>query len=345
MNHEDDKWIESAAKNAATLESEIDDLNNGHWDMMRRQYREFFEHAKKISEMFKTLRPLTSSDRQKLWEKFNGICREVKQRQTSERESRLQDSKLKRDLVEGKIRESYFTACSASTRSEFDKAKYLLNQSLEWMKNGWGGFNVQTDLLNSMMGREGKMTKEDHDVCWEKWKDASEAFRLRKEEIWTQNYDHFRDKAYGALSEARSGNLKEAKESVKSVQKDLKGVMMKKEQFQSISELLEEAWAVASERLKERYEEGQRRHQEWLRKQEEFIERLSDAVSRKEELIERVEGQIDKLRDMENNARSDDFADKVRSWIEEKEDFIRSVRDDVQDIEQKIRDTRTQLER
>lgn len=93
------EFDEKACANARSIESEIGMLSHGHWNMFKRQYKSFWSHAKKISDMFRTLKPLHNDDRQKLWEKFSSICNEVKAKQASEHENREFQSKQHRNEI------------------------------------------------------------------------------------------------------------------------------------------------------------------------------------------------------------------------------------------------------
>ena len=181
MSIDHDKWNEKAKSNASAIEHEIESLNNGHWNLFKRQYPEFWAHAKEISGMFKTMKPLLREDRERLWAKFNSTCEETKRTQEREKYSARADSKQKRDLVESKIKEAYYQAKGAGSISDLSQAKSLLNEALQWMKDGWGGFNVATQLTSLS---EGKLTREDRDQCWEKWKETNEIIKFRRQELW-----------------------------------------------------------------------------------------------------------------------------------------------------------------
>jgi hypothetical protein len=113
-----DEWKRQAEANAKTIEKEIDHPKIGHWNNFRRQYKEFWDHAKEISNLFKTLKPILKEDRERLWERFSSVCDETKRTQNREREARKNDSRQKRDLVESKIKEAYYQAKGSSSRSE-----------------------------------------------------------------------------------------------------------------------------------------------------------------------------------------------------------------------------------
>lgn len=94
---------EEAKSNAKKIGWEIDMLSSGHWSNFQRTYREFWDHARQISRMFKNLKPLLREDREELWEKFSNICEDVKRKQNSEHETRTFKSGHHRDSIIMKI--------------------------------------------------------------------------------------------------------------------------------------------------------------------------------------------------------------------------------------------------
>ena len=331
INH--DKWNELAKSNASAIGHEIESLKNGHWNLFKRQYREFWTHAKEISGMFKTMKPLLREDRERLWAKFNSICEEAKRTQEREKESRRIDSKQKRELVESKIKEAYYQAKGARSSSDLSQAKSLLNEALQWMKNGWGGFNVASQLVSLS---EGKLTREDRDQCWEKWKEANEVIKFRRQELWESNYNYFRSKASDALNTAHYGDPREAKSKVKDVHLKMKGTQMSKSQFQEIHDLLDDAWQKAKSRLQEK-------HEEWRDRTEGHIERWSDLIQKNEGVIFGIENDIDRCKEEERNARSSEHADRVRGWIEEKYQKINDIRATNRELEEKISSAKSKI--
>jgi hypothetical protein len=176
-------------ENAHILETEINRLQTDYIDplCLWRRYDEFWVHARWISEMFKTLKPLLREDRERLWTVYSKACEEMKQTNTRERESLRADSHEKRELVMSKIREAYFQAKEAADSADLAQADALLSEALAWMKNGWEeGFNTITQLISPILS-SGIMTREDRAECWAEWKAAKELLRLRCDEFYAEN--------------------------------------------------------------------------------------------------------------------------------------------------------------
>jgi hypothetical protein len=185
MPPEENDRVERAKEHASTLEAEISRLKSDHGDVLGLRdsnYREFWAHAKQISELFKTLKPLLRDDRERLWASFSTVCEETKKAEAREREARGAESREKRGLVMSKIKDAYHQAKGAQSGTEFANADALLREALEWKKDGWDGFNTVTQLVSSALSR-GRMTREDHEECWSAWKEAKELLRLRRDEF------------------------------------------------------------------------------------------------------------------------------------------------------------------
>jgi hypothetical protein len=298
-------------------------------------YQEFWNQVKEINKLFRTLKPILAADRQRLWEQLGHLCEEAKEQQAESRrnwESRKSISANKRSLVESKIREAYYQAKGGSTPSELGKAGQLLREALEWMKNGWSGFNIPTQLTAF---DDGKMTKADHDACWERWQEANEMLHDRRRDLGDYHFDHYRSEAEDAIGIAEY-DPKRAKEKVKAIQQSMHGKIMTGEQFTEIRRLLDKAWEHASGKQNER-------HEEWEEHQQGKIEKKRDLIRHAEETIDRIEEQIDHCRDLEADARSDDYAEMVRGWIEEKYDVIAGKRRFIADLEEQIREIESRL--
>jgi hypothetical protein len=340
MRKEAVEYSAQANTNAATIQKEIDSLRGQVNDFYgiagalgsSPDYRGFWSHVKGINELFKTLKPITPTNRTQLWEEFGSLCQEVKDHQRRAAEHRLHVSARKRDVVQSKLQEAHTQVSASDSSSDLAKAKALLNEALAWMRDGWTGFNATTQLtaLN-----DGCMTKDDHSACWHKWESINECLASRRRELGEHYCSKFKRCAYDAIDLADT-NPKLCKDSVKSIQHAMQGAVMSREQFDEVRRLLDEAWKRACHRQESR-------HGEWLERQRKNISYKRALIEGKEEYIGRLETQIDRCRDMEAGARSDDFASNVRGWIEEKYDKIADVRRQIEDLETQIREIEYKL--
>jgi hypothetical protein len=89
MKPEDDPWLKNAHKNAEYLDREIKKLESLTSPIKENRplitkYQDFWNQAKRITALFKELKPLAQNDRDLLWKQFNAFCREIKEKQKTE---------------------------------------------------------------------------------------------------------------------------------------------------------------------------------------------------------------------------------------------------------------------
>jgi hypothetical protein len=89
MKPEDDPWLRNAHTHAELLDREIKNLVSLTSPIRETRpivtkYQDFWNKAKHITALFKELKPLAKSDRDLLWNRFNTVCREVKDKQKAE---------------------------------------------------------------------------------------------------------------------------------------------------------------------------------------------------------------------------------------------------------------------
>jgi hypothetical protein len=89
MKPEDDPWLKNAYDNAELLDREIRALSALTGPIRENRpvvtkYQDFWNKAKKITALFRELKPLARSDRDLLWRRYNALCQEVKEKQKAE---------------------------------------------------------------------------------------------------------------------------------------------------------------------------------------------------------------------------------------------------------------------
>jgi len=89
MNPSEDPWQKKACENAERLEKEIGHLLELIVPIREKRplitkYQDFWNHARQIFDLFRTLKPITQEDRDRLWKQFSDFCAEVKESQRSE---------------------------------------------------------------------------------------------------------------------------------------------------------------------------------------------------------------------------------------------------------------------
>jgi hypothetical protein len=342
--------MEEPAKNAALLDEHLRELRTqsgtGLLSLKIRPDREYFAHSRDISELFKSLKPLRHADRERLWREFNDIRDAVRRRL----EHLNNVSKQKRELVEGRIKEALGWANAAETQEHAHKADEILQQALEWMKDGWAQFPGTTEFFESIAGNEGILLEEDRNACWKRWKETKEILRYRRKDIQDNGYRKIRSEADSALYQAQNGNPHDALREVKDCRQALAASYMSKEQREDVRNVLDKAWKAAICRVEAHREESRRKHDQWVARQEQWIEQQESCIRKTtggiedaREFISRLESQIDDLREAIAGARTEEHADRVRGWVEEKYDKIAEVNRQIEEREDKIRDAQNRV--
>jgi hypothetical protein len=338
-----EEYLKLAKENYSALEKELTNLKHGHWSNLHRQYKEFWNHTKEINNLFKTLKPILKEDREKLWNRFQAICNETRQKKENERENLKYKSANKKSMILSEIKEAYYYAKGAQSFDDIKTANEKLNKAMEMMKDGWSGFTTSTDIINSMLGDEGRMTKQDREECWQSWRETKDMVANGRIKMSEKNYYDLKDDVDSALDDATYGNPHDALKKIRSVQGGMKGLSMIKEHRDELRYTLNCAFEKAIERIKEDSAEKKRKHEEWVERLEGKVDLWQSIIDKHESYISNLESQIDDLEDKANNARTSEFEDRVRGWIEEKYDKIREVRDSIDSLREKIRFAKEKL--
>jgi hypothetical protein len=89
MKPHDDPWLKNAHANAEHLDREIKKLLALTSPIRENcpvitKYQDFWNQAKQLTTLFRELKPLAQRDRDLLWNQFNDLCRDVKEKQKTE---------------------------------------------------------------------------------------------------------------------------------------------------------------------------------------------------------------------------------------------------------------------
>lgn len=289
----------------------------------------FWEKVKQLNMNIQSSTTLRREQCDALRARLNEICAEAKQHRkdvAEKRERRQAISTNKRSLVEMKIHEAHGYAKGGRDADDLRKARALLREAREWLKDGWAGFNATTQ---SLAFDDGKMTKSDHDACSERWQEANRALNDRQQELGDYNFTAFENDAEDAIGTAEN-DPKRAREKVQVIQQSMKGKVMSGEQFERVRHLLEKACSRADS-------ESDRRKHEAIRRKKELVGKVMNEIGS-------LRDQIDHYRGEEANAKTESFAEAMREkievrygWIEEKETFIRELESQIHEIHSQLR--------
>ncbi|MCQ1536669.1 hypothetical protein FTO70_13520 [Methanosarcina sp. KYL-1] len=192
--------------NINKLNSELYNLEHGHYNFGKRDYRGFWEHAKTISGMFKEMK-LPGETRQELWEKFSEICDDLKRKQNNENENFRSWSLHYRDMIMRDAR-------TARPCDLFGLDPTTANQMKDLGKVLSGSRHLLSEHKHEMLGEHKKECFEliqevqhDHD-CW--WNNYNSHRAQKRSEFQEKVRDNIRKneerlrKASNALEKARA---------------------------------------------------------------------------------------------------------------------------------------------
>lgn len=258
------KFIEEAKQNAQTISSELRELSSIEVTSSE-SFACYRDKSQRVIELFKNLKPLLKEDRENLWNKYQQISNNHRQKQEERKKNRIYASTRKKEVVISTIRDARTYA--DGDFNSLRRAEDLLKTANEQMRTGWSsGFGVADGLFNMT---DGKMTKEDLEYCWQYWNEAKAKINSRRKEIFSNNYDYAREDLNAISDLAVYGDPFEALRRIKTTRGKVLSHPMNRENKQSLLNSLDEWWSKANERIKERKKEQERKQKEWeLRKAE-----------------------------------------------------------------------------
>lgn len=325
MSEEWEKWLAQETSNRETIEKQLDDLSSTYGGAGDSRYREFWDHARQISEMINTVTPLPENERDQLRGRYNRICSEIKKKQDQEREIRIVQSKKVREVILAKVHEARNRAESDPDNiSSLNAAQSLLSEALKWLKNG--GQTSETsgeESENQLAGSS--LLRDDRQMCWDKWREANDLVFSRRQIIWDQNYENVAPGTKEALEEADEGDPFQALDKVKEVQSRLKGTPLSKTQREELRDTLNSAWEIAIGKVNAIRDEKKRKYEEWLGRVEGQVDQWMSEFHANAETSEKLQSEIEALLEGIQSARSKEVGDKYREQIAEKRQKIKDI--------------------
>ncbi len=333
----------TAENNASLIAQAIDRLENRISACLDGPSKAFWDEARSVVDKFKTHTPLFRADRQTLWQRHQAVCERYKAERKAHWDELARVSREKRRFIEYKIDQAHSIADGADGPDGINRARERLAQALEYMKDGWSGLNAMDRFAMGVTGSEGRLLKQDRALCWERWQKTRAAIDARRDALQRYEEARLRERIRPMSDVAAYGDPYEALRLIKAIQGALKTAYLSKMQRDLIRSDLDRYWQLASGRIRERKAEKARRHQQWRCDMQAHIARWTSENEKDERLIARLADQISNLQIELAGARTAEFADKVRGWIEEKYAIIQSAQGRIRVREEKIRSVTHQL--
>lgn len=289
----------------------------------RRDYPAFWRKAKDIGALFKESR-LRRDEREELWARQSSICEQLRQIQAREREEHEARSHRLKGQIMSELKDARNWIGGARTLSDLTNARTHLSKAMEVLKSKG-------------------LRREDHQECWESWNEMNTRLQDRRVEICSLCYRGFQSEVSAVSDVAVYGDPHEAHAAIKRIQARIKVADLTREQRDSLRDSLAVWWDRASDRIASKKAEGQRKHALWRSQMGEKIDRLESLQSKNESVMRNLRNQITELSGQIAVARSADWAERARGWINEKYEKIADIQRTNDDLERTIRDIKDRL--
>lgn len=304
-------------ENAAKLNSELDKLEWGHYNLGQIDYKAFWTHVKEYNNLLYNTKPIDSTDWKELSERKQRIIESVKSKQNDEFYKRMKASKDKRENILIHLKEAIGWIREGKTQDHLSKAVSCINKA------------------KSIIDEKG-LIKDDAQECWTEYKSVNNELFYKRQELMKYKHYELKRTAWDLKSNLTTSNYKDTASSLKDLLNDLRHAYLDKFQRQEVWDIIsktfeeinviraqkkqeweerqrererkqreweekkakwesyqaekkrrQEEWEKRQSEWQERQAENERRHTEWLRKQAEYQSRQAEKERKHAEWLER----------------------------------------------------------
>jgi hypothetical protein len=289
----------------------------------RRDYPAFWQKAKEVSALFRTIR-LRREIREPLWTKHSSLCEQVKDLQRREHERKYYESKQNRDEILSILREARTSASVASDFRQMNECRHRLGDAMHRMK-------------------ENLLLQQDRNECWDLWREVNDMIPARRHEIRDRKYAEFQSEVSRIANLATYDDPYDALKAIQDVQRDLNAAELTRDQKEHFRHSLKTYWDVATERIEKRRAEKVRQHELWRGHMTDKCGRLGSLVEKNDGIVAGLRSQIDDLESKIADAWNEGWADRAREWVQEKYEKIADIERTNEELEDKILEIRAKL--
>ncbi len=340
-----ERWLQIAHANAEVIRAEIEKLRAHIQAEAPVSFAEFWAHAREITSMFKTFKPLEAKDREALWSDFHGFCEATRAFQEGERAKIREASAKKRAHIEAAIEAAKACLSPDCPEAELDRAQALLNDALNLMKTNpaAGAGPVDEGGGSAPEGLGARLVREDREACWAKWVEVREAIKARRKEARGKILSALKERAEALLAQAEGEDPHGVQTAIRTFQTEVKESSLSPAEKERVRGVLRAAWRKSSERIEVLKVERKQKHQEWLDRMVEHITRWETAFHKNQELKGKIESEIADLERRLGASRDSAGAEKLRGWVEEKRKRLAGVEATGKELSEKIRTVRAKM--
>lgn len=319
----------AAEANLDKIRTAIRELDLGHMKDGRRNYKEFFEHAKSVGGLFKTLKPLPHEEREKLWQEFSALCDDARAQQNSEREEQRLASLELRGKLEARLIELQQAGPNAKFADDFNK----ISDQMKAIREEFSGTKE----------KQSPLIPKDREALWKLWKAADDAIWSHRKAVREENYAQGKEHMQQCAELAASGDPFDCHKKIKELRPWQRSAELSREQRDEIRKSLDASWEAAAVRIESGRAERKKQYEEWTERTSGLLAEWETKLEKMRDFRVKLEEQIARLNDMESNARTDEFADQVAGWREEKEAKLADVDKNLASLIEKIESVKKRL--
>jgi hypothetical protein len=319
----------SGKENLEKIAAAIKALDGGHMHDGKRMYKEFFEHAKEIGQLFKSLKPLPHEEREKLWQEFSALCDDARAQQNTEREEQKLASMEVRGRLEAKLIELQQSGPNAKYADDFNR----LADTMKAIREEFTGTKE----------KPGPLIPKDRESLWKLWKTTDDSIWQHRKAVRDENYVVGKEHMTECAELAANGDPFDCHKKIKDLRPWQRAAELSREQRNEIRKALDEAWDAAAQRIEGERAERKQQFEDWKERSSERLSDWEDKLAKMRDFRVKLEEQITRLNDMETNARTDEFADQVAGWREEKEAKLIDVDKNIASLTERIDSVKKRL--
>ena len=336
----DDEYVELRRSNAKILKEELDCLENIYGPIDNFDYRSFWEHAKKISVLFKEMK-LFVQDSQELWKEYSDCCDGVRATLDGKNKLKFEYSSKKRCVIEGILKEVDGELSSEEPvgidDDKYDVLKTKLDIALNMTRKIEGEGVVEGDFSadNLVAWNNVRLLEDDRNIVWHKWSMVKTKLGLVRTGKVGANIAFF-NRIQALYDSWDQSDPYDIIKSVKVIQNDIKNTALLSGVKVELRKTLEDLWQKASDaiELNKIHNVGHREgtDQRSVEKQNRYL----NLIQKHTLSIQRKQRQIAEAEDRISKPSSDKSSiDSMRAWINTKKEEIAELDREVSELNSK----------
>jgi hypothetical protein len=340
-----ERWVQLAHANAEVIRAEIEKLRAHIQADAPVSFAEFWAHAREITSMFKTFKPLEAKDREALWSDFHGFCEATRAFQEGERAKTREESAKKRAHIEAAIEAAEACLTPECPEADLDRAQALLNDALNLMKTNPAAASAAGDDAHppALPELDARLVREDREACWARWVEVREAIKSRRKSHRGKVLSTLREKAEALLTQAEGEDPHGVQTAIRAFQTEVKESALSPAEKERVRGVLRAAWRKSSERIETLKVERKQKHHEWLDRMVEHLTRWETAFYKNQDLTSKIEAEIADLERRLGASKDSAGAEKLKGWVEEKRKRLAGVEATGRELSEKIRTVRAKM--